>query len=166
MALNEPDHRLFVVTRLSARLMVLDTDSGKIVQTLLPVGDCDDVFFDSVRKGIYAIGGEGAISVFPQDDPNHYSDVGRIPTVKGARTGFFTPELDRLFVAVRRQGSTGAVGGGFVSLHEGIRHLRDPRSLEHLTRSYAILAISAICEGYSLSVAYREFRATSGDHRL
>jgi DNA-binding beta-propeller fold protein YncE len=108
MALNEPDHRLFVVTRFPARLLVLDTGSGKIIQTLSAVGDCDDVFFDSARKRIYTIGGDGAISIFAQDDPDHYSDLGRIPTVKGARTGFFAPELDRLFVAVRRQGSTPA----------------------------------------------------------
>jgi hypothetical protein len=108
MALNEPDHRLFVVTRLPARLLVLDTGSGNVVQTLSAVGNCDDVFFDSARKRIYAIGGEGAISIFAQDDPNHYRDVGRVPTVKGARTGFFAPEIDRLSVAVRRQGSTPA----------------------------------------------------------
>jgi hypothetical protein len=109
MALDEPDHRLFVVTRFPARLQVLDTVSGKVVQTLSAVGDCDDVFFDGVRKRIYAIGGEGAISVFAQDDPNHYKEVGRIPTVKGARTGFFAPELNRLFVGVRKQGSARAM---------------------------------------------------------
>jgi DNA-binding beta-propeller fold protein YncE len=109
MALDEPDQRLFIVTRVPARLLVLDTGSGKIVQTLSAVGDCDDVFFDSARKRIYAIGGEGAISVFSQQDADHYKEVNRIPTVKGARTGFFSPELGRLFVGVRRQGSTAAM---------------------------------------------------------
>ena len=28
-------------------------------------------------------------------------DLGRIPTASGARTSFFYPEMDRLFVAVR-----------------------------------------------------------------
>jgi hypothetical protein len=46
MALDEKDHRLFVVTRLPARLLVLDTASGKIIQSLSSVGDCDDVFYD------------------------------------------------------------------------------------------------------------------------
>jgi hypothetical protein len=109
MALDEPDHRLFVVTRYPARLLVLDTGSGKIVQALSAVGDCDDVFFDAARKRIYAIGGEGAVSVFAQQDLDHYSEIARIPTVKGARTGFFSPELGRLFVGVRRQGNTAAV---------------------------------------------------------
>jgi hypothetical protein len=63
LALDEPDHCLFVVTRAPARLLILDTGSGKILQTLSAVGDCDDVFFDSARKRVYAIGGEGAISV-------------------------------------------------------------------------------------------------------
>jgi hypothetical protein len=52
----------------------------------------------------YKTGGEGAISVFEQQDPDHYGESGRITTVKGARTGFLSPELDRLFLAVRHQG--------------------------------------------------------------
>jgi len=105
MALDESDHRLFVVTRLPARLLVFDTNTGTIVQKLPAVGDCDDVFYDSKRRRIYASGGDGSISVFEQKDPDHYSEPARIATVKGARTSFFSPELDRLFLAVRREGS-------------------------------------------------------------
>src|SRR5262249_51045059 len=105
MALNESDHRLFVVTRMPARLLVFDTNNGNIVQKLPAVGDCDDVFYDQSRKRIYATGGDGAISVFGQNDADHYSEISRIPTTKGARTSYFSPDLDRLFLAVRRQGS-------------------------------------------------------------
>jgi hypothetical protein len=109
MALDEADHRLFVVTRLPARLLVVDTGSGKIMQTLSAVGDCDDIFFDQERKRIYATGGEGAISVFDQQDAEHYKEVGRVQTAKGARTSFFSPDSGRLYVAARRQGSTPAM---------------------------------------------------------
>jgi hypothetical protein len=34
-----------------------------------------------------------------------YDNVGHIPTVSGARTSLFVPELDRLFLAVRASGS-------------------------------------------------------------
>ncbi len=105
MALDEADHRLFVVTRYPARLLVIDTATGKTLQRLPAVGDCDDVFYDKAGKRIYAIGGEGAVSVFEQQDSDHYKESARITTVKGARTGFFSPDLDRLFVAVRRQGT-------------------------------------------------------------
>lgn len=108
MALDEADHRLFVVTRFPARLLVFDTNTGKIVQSLSAVGDCDDVFYDQGRKRIYASGGDGAISVFEQQDPDHYKESARITTVKGARTSFFSPDLGQLFLAVRRQGSQSA----------------------------------------------------------
>src|SRR5262249_17365796 len=105
MALDEKDHRLFIVTRMPARLLVFNTDNGSIVQKLSAIGDSDDVFYDGARTRIYAAGGEGGISVFGQQDADHYREIGRINTVKGARTGLFSPELDRLFLAVRRQGS-------------------------------------------------------------
>lgn len=108
MAVDEADRRLFVVTRMPARLLVFDIDSGKIIETLHAVGDCDDLFYDKNRKRIYASGGEGAISVIEQKDADHYTDGGRIATVKGARTSFFSADLDRLFLAVRRQGSQAA----------------------------------------------------------
>jgi hypothetical protein len=108
MALDERDHRLFVVTRLPARLIVLDTEQGKRVASLPAIGDCDDVFYDERRHRIYAVGGEGGISVFQQRDIDHYDEIGRIKTVSGARTGFFSAEFDKLYVAVRKHESQSA----------------------------------------------------------
>jgi YVTN family beta-propeller protein len=105
MAFDQADRRLFVMTRFPARLLVFDANTGKTIQRLPAVGDCDDVFYDQTRKRIYASGGEGGISVFDQQDPDHYKESARIITVKGARTGFFSPDLDRLFLALRRQGA-------------------------------------------------------------
>jgi hypothetical protein len=51
------------------------------------------------------IGGEGGISVFQQHDADHYDERGRIKTVSGAQTGYFSPELDKLYVAVRKHES-------------------------------------------------------------
>ena len=102
MALDESGHRLFVVTRNPATVIFLDTRDGKRIAAVPVTGDCDDVFLDQRRKRIYAIGGEGAISVV---DSERYKELGRMPTVPGARTGLFSPDLDRLFVAVRKNGS-------------------------------------------------------------
>jgi len=105
MALDEADHRLFVVCRHPARLLVLDTSTGKLIASLPVVGDSDDLFYDVARKRIYAIGGEGAISIFEQQDAYHYRELQRIATAAGARTGYFSADLRRLFVAARRRGS-------------------------------------------------------------
>lgn len=104
MSLDEADHRLFVVARSPAELLVLNTDSGNVIETLPAVGDCDDVFYDQTLKRIYATGGEGAISAFQQQDADHYKEIAKVPTVKGARTSFFSPDFNCLNVAVRRQG--------------------------------------------------------------
>jgi DNA-binding beta-propeller fold protein YncE len=103
MALDEPDHRLFVICRSPAQMIVLDTTTGKVIQTLPCVGDSDDVFYDRERKRIYASGGEGAVWVYQQQDADHYKELARIATVKGARTSFFSPDLSRLFVAARAE---------------------------------------------------------------
>ena len=108
MALDETNGRLFIVCRKPAVLLVLDTKSGAVVTKLPTVGDSDDVFYDQRRKRVYASGGEGAILVYQQQDPDHYSKIGQIETVKGARTSLFVPELNRLFLAVRSQGQNAA----------------------------------------------------------
>ena len=108
MALDEDNQRLFIACRLPARLIVLDTNTGKVVETLPVIGDSDDVFYDSLRKRVYATGGEGGISVYQQENADHYKEIAKIPTIKGARTSFFSPDLSKLFVAVRAQGSESA----------------------------------------------------------
>jgi DNA-binding beta-propeller fold protein YncE len=89
MALDEDDHRLFVITRRPPLLVVLNTDTGKEVARVPVGGSCDDVYFDAERKRIYALGGEGFISVVQQNDPDHYALSANIPTTVGVRTGIF-----------------------------------------------------------------------------
>jgi DNA-binding beta-propeller fold protein YncE len=108
MALDEANKRLFVGCRLPARLVVLDTSSGRIVATLPTVGDTDDVFYDAVRRSIYVIGGEGAVEVFRQHTPDRYESEGRILTAPGARTGFYASPANHLYVAVPHRGSQAA----------------------------------------------------------
>jgi DNA-binding beta-propeller fold protein YncE len=105
MTLDEEDHRLFIVCRVPARLIVLDTKTGAVIDKLSVIGDSDDVFYDQARKRVYATGGDGGISVYQQQDSDHYRQTAKLPTVKGARTSFFSPDLDKLFVAARRDGS-------------------------------------------------------------
>jgi hypothetical protein len=104
MALDDTNKRLFVGCRLPAKLVVLDTISGRIVASLSTIGDADDIFYDGSRRVIYVIGGEGAVEVFHQRDPDHYEPDGRTTTAPGARTGLFVPALNRLFVAVPHRG--------------------------------------------------------------
>jgi hypothetical protein len=105
MALNEADHRLFVITRKTPMMVVIDTQTGNEIARLRAAGECDDVFFDASRKRVYVIGGEGFISVFQQDDPAHYSLIQNVPSAIGVRTGFWFAKRDRFYVAVPAKGN-------------------------------------------------------------
>ena len=108
MALDTANHRLFVGCRLPARLVVLDTTSGRTVNTLPTVGDTDDVFYDATRQLVFVIGGEGAVEILRQRDPDHYERASRVTTAPGARTGLFLQNSRRLYVAVPHRGSQSA----------------------------------------------------------
>ena len=105
MALDATNHRLFVGCRLPSKLVVLNTDSGNVVAKIDISGDPDDLFYDSKRHRVYAICGGGKIDIIEQADANTYKASATVDTANGARTGFFVPERDILFVAVPHRGS-------------------------------------------------------------
>ncbi len=112
MALDEAEHRLFVVTHQPASLVVLDTNSGRVVATLPCVQEADEVFYDSARQRVYIPGGEGYISVFQEKDADHYQLLTKVPSALGARTaGYFgkgRKGFDRFFLAVPARADHGA----------------------------------------------------------
>jgi len=108
MALDEPGKRLFVGTRSPAELLIYDTDTGSLAARLPIGGDVDDLFFDPARKRIYAICGEGVISVVQQADGDHFTPLEKVATAPGARTGLFVPSTGALYVAVPARANRGA----------------------------------------------------------
>jgi DNA-binding beta-propeller fold protein YncE len=112
MALDEVNHRLFVATRSPPRLVVLNANSGRLVAALPAVQDADDLYYDSARKRLYIPGGEGYISVFRQDDADHYKLLAKVQTAIGARTaGYFgkgRKGFDRFYLAVPARADHGA----------------------------------------------------------
>ncbi len=104
MALDEANHRLLVGCRAPARMLAIDTATGKQTASVEIVGDTDDLFYDASRKQVYVIGGQGFVDVFAQKDPDRYERVSHIPTASGARTGLFVPDWGKLFVAVPHRG--------------------------------------------------------------
>jgi hypothetical protein len=108
MALDESGHRLFVGTRMPAKLVVFDTDTGNVVANLSIGGDTDDLFFDAELKRIYVICGEGRVDVIRQEAPDRYMAEGSINTAPRARTGLYVSEERVLYVAAPADGATPA----------------------------------------------------------
>ena len=105
MALDETHHRLFVGFRKPAKLVVYDTESGKVIANLDSPGDADDIFHDGTRQRIYISGGDGFIDIIQQQDADHYKSLTKIPTASGARTSFWVAEMSRLYLAVPHRGT-------------------------------------------------------------
>ena len=100
MAIDGAGHRVLAVFRRPPTLMALASQDGHVVAKAETCGDADDVFVDPKRRHVYVSCGEGVVDVLEPGEAG-YRRMARVPTVPGARTSLFVPELDRLFVAVR-----------------------------------------------------------------
>ena len=99
LALDEANHRLFVVTRKPGKLIVLNSDSGKVIADLPAVGFVDDMSYDAKQKRLY-LAGDQFLDVFEQKDADHYALLAKIPGSFRAKTGILVPELNRYYLAV------------------------------------------------------------------
>jgi DNA-binding beta-propeller fold protein YncE len=106
MAFDEPAHRLFVACR-SGAIVVFDTETGKELQSFLIGEGVDDLIFDPASKRLYAAcgSGEGSIAVYHEDDPDHYTSLGQIPSGPRGKNIVLVPQLGKLFITVPPQGT-------------------------------------------------------------
>ena len=105
VAIDEKNHRLFAACR-DGNLNVLDSDTGKVLQNL-PIGTgVDDMVFDPATQRVYVAAGEGFVNIYNEVDPDHYKEIGKIPTGPLGKTGLLVPALKEYFVAVPPHGST------------------------------------------------------------
>jgi len=106
-SLDTVHHRLFVGSRLGrghtgepGKLVVMSTDTGKVVQVLDAPGGGDEIFYDAPTSRVYFSGCTGNLAVFHEDDPDHYQPIGKVPTGAIAKSGIWIPELKRYYAAV------------------------------------------------------------------
>jgi DNA-binding beta-propeller fold protein YncE len=102
-AFDESTSRLFIGTRTPAEMVAMDSKSGKEVTHLPTAEGMDGVYFDAARKWVYVSGGRdlavGFVYIYQQKDADHYETIGKVPTRGGAGTSFWSPELNRYYVA-------------------------------------------------------------------
>jgi YVTN family beta-propeller protein len=107
MALDPVRRQVLVIFRAPAALGIFSMTGGKPIATVETCGDADDLFIDAKRGRVYVSCGAGFVDIL-QANGAIYRRIARIPTVSGARTALFVPELDRLLVAVRASAETPA----------------------------------------------------------
>ena len=107
-AFDEATHRLLIGIRTPPAMIVMDATSGKEVANLPTVEGMDGVYFDAPHKRVYVSGGRGfdvgSVFVYQQHDADRYTQIAKIPTRPGAGTSFWSPELNRYYVAAPANG--------------------------------------------------------------
>ena len=107
VAFDEAKHRLFVSSinrRDPAKVIVLDSNTGRVLNTLLSAGQfsSDDMGFDPKLNRLY-VAGVPFINVFQNNDL-----IGQVPSSFHGITAILVPELNRYYVAVNHHGNTDA----------------------------------------------------------
>ena len=98
LAFDVKNQRLFSVCS-NEKMVVLNSKTGKIVQTV-PIGaGCDGVAFDVKTRRIFSSNGEGTMTVVEEKSPNEYHAVETVTTQKGARTITLDSKSHRLFLS-------------------------------------------------------------------
>lgn len=116
-ALDEQQHRLFVVCRKPGMVVVLDSDTGKVVSTLPAPGHSDDAIYDQPAHRLYVPGGDGFLGVYDTSDPNHLKAVSRIATALGAKTGLLIPSEKKLMLVASPGESKAVAKVMFYEIH-------------------------------------------------
>ncbi len=99
VALDEARHRLFVVCRTPGMLVVMNSDTGAVTNTLPAPQRADDVLFDAAAERVYVPGGEGNIEVYDVSDADHVKTLGKVKTAPGAKTGILLLQKKQLVLA-------------------------------------------------------------------
>jgi len=96
-------HRLFSTCG-NNKLVVFDSDSGKVVATPAIGEDADGVVFDAASGQIYTSNADETMTVLHEDTPDTYSLVQTVATGVGAKQIALDPKTGRIFLP------TGAFG--------------------------------------------------------
>jgi YVTN family beta-propeller protein len=103
LALDNKNHRLFSVCG-NKKMVVMDSQSGKVVATL-PTGDGTDAAgFDPGTGLAFASNGEGTLTVVHEDSPDKFSVVEDVPTAPRARTMALDPKTHKIYLVTAQFG--------------------------------------------------------------
>jgi DNA-binding beta-propeller fold protein YncE len=98
LAIDLQHRRLFSAGRNPQKLVVLDADSGKVIQSFPISSGVDAAAYDPETGLIFASTREGMIHIFHQDSPDKYSEVETVQTEYGAKTMGLDTKTHNVFV--------------------------------------------------------------------
>lgn len=104
MALDPTHHRAFLSCERNQLMTVFDLDTHQPVAFLPMAGGPDVIKFDPGLGRIYVACYSGAISVFHQDDPNHYRKIEDFKVERAVHSLAVDPDTHRVYTPEQEEG--------------------------------------------------------------
>jgi len=113
LAYDAKTKRLFIGCRNEPKMVVMDSVSGKVINSF-PIGaGVDYAGFDPGAGLIFFSCGSGTLNVFREKSANEYEDAGAVQTQPSARTMAFDPKTKKIFLpAAEYQETPASTPGG------------------------------------------------------
>jgi DNA-binding beta-propeller fold protein YncE len=98
MEMDREHRRIFSVGRGPLFLVMMDADSGKVIQSLPVSAGVDAAIFDPESALLYVSTRAGKIHIFHEDSPDKLTEIETLKTEYGAKTMGFDPKTHNLFL--------------------------------------------------------------------
>ena len=98
LAMDKANRRLFSAGRKPQNLVVLDADSGKVIQSFPITGGVDAAVFEPETGMVYVSTRDGFVHIFHEDTPDKFSEVEKVKTELGAKTMGLDTKTHNVFV--------------------------------------------------------------------
>ena len=98
LAMDVQHHRLFSAGRNPQMLVVLDSESGKVVQSFPISAGVDAAAYESATGLLFVSTREGMVHVFHEDSPDKFSEAEAVKTEYGAKTMGLDTKTHNIFV--------------------------------------------------------------------
>ena len=98
LAYDAKTKRLFIGCRNEPKMVVMDAETGKVINSF-PIGaGVDYAAFDPSTRLIFFSCGDGTLSIFHEKSADEYEDAGAVKTQPSAKTMAFDPKTKKVFL--------------------------------------------------------------------
>ena len=112
LAYDAKTKRLFIGCRNEPKMVVMDADSGKVINSF-PIGaGVDYAGFDPETSLIFFSCGDGTLNIYHEKSADSYEDAGAVKTQPSAKTMAFDPKTKKIFLPAAEYQETPATEPG------------------------------------------------------
>ena len=112
LAYDAKTKRLFIGCRNEPKMVVMDAETGKVINSF-PIGaGVDYAAFDPSTRTIFFSCGDGTLSIFHEKSADEYEDAGAVKTQPSAKTMAFDPKTKKVFLPAAEYTETPATEPG------------------------------------------------------